>query len=157
MTSVDVSTTSCRTLGHFRDDGAQVAILEYAAEKVSALREEFGHDVLVVQGDVRNITDLVACRDAIADRYGRLNCLVGAQGIFDGNVRLADIPVERVDALFDEDLSINVKGYVLTTRVFLDMLTANDGAVVLTASKPRSRPTAVATRTPPARERCGAW
>ena len=50
-------------------------------------------------------------------------------------MRLADIPVERVDTLLDEVFSINVKGYVLTARIFLDLLEAEGGAVVLTCSQ----------------------
>ena len=53
---------------HCRVEGAEVAIFEYDASKVAALRKEFGDDVLVVQGDVRSIEDLQACRAAIEQR-----------------------------------------------------------------------------------------
>ncbi|KQU29410.1 MULTISPECIES: SDR family oxidoreductase [unclassified Rhodococcus (in: high G+C Gram-positive bacteria)] len=120
---------------HFRDEGATLALFEYDDKKVATLREEFGSDALVVQGDVRSIADLTRCRDEIVARFGRLTSIVGAQGIWDGNVRLADTPVERVDTLLDEVFSINVKGYVLTARIFLDLLEAERGAVVWTCSQ----------------------
>jgi NAD(P)-dependent dehydrogenase (short-subunit alcohol dehydrogenase family) len=116
-------------------DGAQVAIMEYDQAKVVALKEKFGDDVLVVQGDVRSIDDLRACRAAIEERFGRLTALIGAQGIFDGNIPVADLSVEQVDSLFDEVFSVNVKGYVLTARVFLDLLQAENGAIVFTSSQ----------------------
>ena len=77
---------------HFRDEGAQLALLEYDATKVSTLRDEFGDDALVFHGDVRSIEDLTSCRAQVLAKFGRLTSVVGAQGIFDGNVRLATSP-----------------------------------------------------------------
>lgn len=120
---------------HFRDEGATLALFEYDESKVAKLRDEFGDDVLVVHGDVRSIADLTRCRDEVVRRFGRLTTVVGAQGIYDGNVRLTDIPVERVDTLLDEVFAVNVKGYALTARIFFDLLEAEEGAVVLTCSQ----------------------
>ncbi|MFJ9381309.1 SDR family NAD(P)-dependent oxidoreductase [Streptomyces sp. NPDC101455] len=119
---------------HCLSEGAELAILEYDPAKVIALKEEFGDQVLVCQGDVRSVEDLQACRTAITDRYGRLTALIGAQGIFDGMVPLADTPIDRIDALFDEVFSVNVKGYILTARIFHDLLASERGAIVLTCS-----------------------
>src|ERR1700760_1654116 len=93
---------------HFRDEGARLALFEYDEAKVSTLRDEFGDDVLVVHGDVRSIADLTRCRDEVVGRFGRLTAVVGTQGIWDGNVRLTDIPVERVDTLLDEVFAVKV-------------------------------------------------
>ncbi|WP_329343439.1 SDR family NAD(P)-dependent oxidoreductase [Streptomyces sp. NBC_01352] len=119
---------------HCLSEGAELAILEYDPTKGLALKEEFGDRVLVCQGDVRSVEDLQACRAAIIDRFGRLTALIGAQGIFDGMVPLTETPVDRIDALFDEVFSINVKGYILTARVFADLLREERGAIVLTCS-----------------------
>jgi NAD(P)-dependent dehydrogenase (short-subunit alcohol dehydrogenase family) len=117
-----------------REEGAEVVIFEISADKVRQLREEFGPDALIIQGDVTKLADQLACRDAIIARYGRLNALIGTQGIFDGNVPLQQIPLERMDALFDEIFHVNVKGYMLSARVFFDLLVASHGAMVLTTS-----------------------
>lgn len=117
-----------------RAEGAKVAIFEVSAEKVRLLQEEFGSEVLVVQGDVTKVDDLRACRDAIVQRYGKLDALIGAQGIFDGNVPLMETQIERIDSLFDELFQVNVKGYILSAHVFHDLLKASQGAVVLTTS-----------------------
>jgi NAD(P)-dependent dehydrogenase (short-subunit alcohol dehydrogenase family) len=119
---------------YFRDEGAQLAIMEIAEEKLADLKAEFGDEVLLVPGDVTSLDDLTACRSAVLDRYGRLDALVGAQGVFDGNVPLKQIPTEDIPALFDELFRTNVLGYILPTRVFIDVLDENDGAVVLTSS-----------------------
>jgi len=115
-------------------EGAQVVIFEISHEKVSQLQQEFGTDVLVIQGDVTQLDDLRRCRDAILARHGKLNALIGAQGIFDGNVPLMDIAPERLDVLFDEIFHVNVKGYMLSARIFFDLLQASGGAMVLTTS-----------------------
>lgn len=120
---------------HLLTEGAQLAVLEVDPEKVKALSEEFGDSALVLQGDVRSIGDLRDARSAIVERFGRLTSIVATQGIWDGNVPLVDIPVEQIDALFDEVYSINVKGYVLTAKVFLDLIQAERGGLVLTASQ----------------------
>jgi NAD(P)-dependent dehydrogenase (short-subunit alcohol dehydrogenase family) len=117
-----------------RAEGASVAIVEVAEHKVGKLRAEFGDDVLVLQGDVRSVGDLVACRDAVLTRFGRVDALIGAQGIYDNNVPLVDVPLDRIDALFDEIFHVNVKGYILAARVFHEALEASAGAIVLTSS-----------------------
>ena len=117
-----------------RAEGAQVAIFERSVEKVAALRDELGPDTLLIQGDVTRLADLRRCREAVISRFGRLDSLIGAQGIFDGNVPLMKLPEERLDALFDEVMQVNVKGYMLSARVFFELLRASEGSMVLTTS-----------------------
>lgn len=119
---------------HCLGEGARLAIFEISADKVRQLQEEFGAEVLVVQGDVTRLDDLRRCREAVLDRFGRLDALIGCQGIFDGRVPLAEIAEERLDALFDEIFRVNVKGYALSAKVFFDALQASQGAMVLTTS-----------------------
>jgi NAD(P)-dependent dehydrogenase (short-subunit alcohol dehydrogenase family) len=118
---------------HFQSEGAQLAILEIVPEKVEALRAEFP-DALVLQGDVTKIDDLQRCREAVVEKYGRLNALVGFQGIFDQNIPLKETPLEKLDSLFDELFHINVQGYILSAKIFIDLLEESEGALVLTSS-----------------------
>ena len=119
---------------YFLEDGARVALFEIASAKVESLRAEFGDQALIVQGDVTKVEDILACKAAIAERFGVLDAVVGAHGIFDGMVRLKDTPIEKIGALFDEVFHINVKGNILLARAFVDMLEAREGAIVFTAS-----------------------
>lgn len=119
---------------YFLAEGARLAILEIVPEKVEALKEEFGEGCLVMQGDATKVADLERCRDEIVSRFGRLNALVGFQGIFDGNIPLREIPVEKLDSLFDELFHVNVQGYILSAKIFMDLLDASQGALVLTCS-----------------------
>lgn len=116
------------------DHGAQVAIMEIVPGKVAALRAEFGKDVLVIEGDCASIANLQACAAAIHERFGRLDCLIGMQGIFDGNVPVAGIEPEALDRLFDELFRVNVKGHLLAARIFRPLLEEAGGSIVLTSS-----------------------
>lgn len=117
-----------------RDYGARLAIMEIVPEKAAALRAEFGDSALIVEGNCSSIADLTACRAAIVDRFGRLDALIGMQGIFDGNVPIVGIEPEALDALFDELFRVNVKGHLLAARIFRDLLDTSSGAIVLTSS-----------------------
>ncbi len=120
---------------HCREEGAKIAVVDIAADKVAALKDEFGEDVLVLQADVTSVDDLERVKAAVLDAYGRIDALIGCQGIFDGNVPLKDIAVDRVSSLFDELFRINVLGYLLPARIFVDELEKTNGAIVLTASQ----------------------
>ncbi len=119
---------------HCLAEGAQLAIMDISAARLDALRAEFGEGALLIQGDATRLADLQACRDAVVARFGRLNALICTQGIWDGNVPLRQIALERFDAAFDEVFHINVKSYMLCARVFVDLLEAQHGAIVLTGS-----------------------
>lgn len=115
-------------------EGARIAVMEIAPDKVASLKDEFGDDALVVAGDVRNLEDFRGCRESIVERFGGLDALICAHGIFDGNVPLMDLPEDRIDSLFDEIFQVNVKGYLLGARIFHDLLKERSGSIVLTAS-----------------------
>lgn len=117
-----------------RDHGAQVAIMEIVPDKAAALRAEFGDTVLVIEGDCSSLADLGAAEAAIRARFGRLDALIGMQGIFDGNIPMAELAPAALDALFDELFRVNVKGHLLATRVFQPLLQESRGAIVLTSS-----------------------
>ncbi|MGO4596340.1 SDR family oxidoreductase [Terrabacter sp. 2RAF25] len=119
---------------HFREQGAQLAILEISGAKLVDLKAEFGEHVLLLQGDVTRVDDLVAARTAVLDRFGRIDALVGAQGIFDGNIPLRDIPIDKVQGTFDEVMHVDVLGYIYSARVFLEDLEKTGGAMVFTSS-----------------------
>lgn len=115
-------------------EGAEVAVLEIVPEKVAKISEELGESALVIQGDATSPDDLNRLRAAIEERWGRLNAIICAHGIFDGNVPLMDTPLDRITPLFDELFRVNVLGNILIARLFKDMLEATEGALVLTAS-----------------------
>lgn len=119
---------------HFSECGARLALLDISADKVRALQDAFGSDALAMQGDVRDIGALTAFRDAAVEKFGGIDCLVGAQGIFDGNRPISELPVDRIPAAFDEVMQINVLGYILSAVIFREELAKRNGSITLTAS-----------------------
>ena len=114
-------------------EGATLAIFEISDAKVESLKDEFA-DALIVQGDASKLDDLIRCREAITARHGKVDAVMCFQGIFDGNIPLKDVPLECLDALFDELFHVNVKSNFLVARVFHDLLESTRGALVLTSS-----------------------
>ena len=116
------------------EDGATLSILEISDEKVNSLKEEFGDSILAISGDASKLFDLERLRAAHTERFGGVDALICFQGIFDGNVPLAKMDPEAVEAVFDEVFRINVKSTILAARIFLELLQESEGAIVLTSS-----------------------
>ena len=119
---------------HFIERGARLGIYEISPEKVEALKSEFGGEILVHQGDVRDAAGLESFRQAMVSRFGGVDSLIGAQGIFDGNRPLSELPIEKVPDAFREIMAINVLGYILSAKIFQPTLAERRGSIVLTAS-----------------------
>jgi NAD(P)-dependent dehydrogenase (short-subunit alcohol dehydrogenase family) len=87
-----------------------------------------------VQGDVTHLEDN---QRAVADTvraFGQLDVLVGNAGVFDGFLRLDNMPEDRLSAAFDELFGVNVKGCILGARAALPELLKTAGCMVFTAS-----------------------
>lgn len=119
---------------YFWEQGAKLALLDVSAEKVDALRSTFGDEILALQGDVRDVAALTVFRDAAVAKFGGIDCLVGAQWIFDGNRPISELAIEKLSDAFSEVMSINVLGYILSAVVFRDELAKRNGSIVFTAS-----------------------
>ena len=122
----------------FADEGAKVVMTHRpgtepaarAAERLKTLKGE-GHAAL--PADVGDTGTLVALRDEIARRYGRLDILVNSAG-FTKAVPHANLD-GLDDALIDRMFEINWRGQYAAIRTFAPMLKASgDGLVVQVSS-----------------------
>jgi 3-oxoacyl-[acyl-carrier protein] reductase len=122
----------------FADEGAKVIMTHRpgtepaarAAERLKTLKGE-GHAAL--PADVGDTGTLVALRDEIARRYGRLDILVNSAG-FTKAVPHTDLE-GLDDALIDRMFEINWRGQYAAIRTFAPMLKASgDGLVVQVSS-----------------------
>jgi 3-oxoacyl-[acyl-carrier protein] reductase len=122
----------------FADEGAKVVMTHRpgaepaarAAEKLKSLKGE-GHTAL--PADVGDTSTLVALRDEIAKRYGRLDILVNSAG-FTKAVPHANLE-GLDDALIDRMFEINWRGQYAAIRTFAPMLKgSSDGLVVQVSS-----------------------
>ena len=114
--------------------GATVIVTDIAADKLAEISDDFDEQDLLLVCDVTKIADLEHCKTTICQKYSRLDAVIGAQGIFDGNRPILSMGIQHLDQLFNELFNINVKGYLLTAHIFADLLKQSHGALVLTTS-----------------------
>lgn len=127
------------------DAGASVVLLGRSADKAEAAAEALdpdGERSLGVAADVLDADGLAAARDAVLDRFGRIDALVNAAG---GNVSGATLqpgesPFGLDPAAWRSVVDLNLHGTILPTQVFGPALAdAEAGAVVNISSMAASR------------------
>jgi NAD(P)-dependent dehydrogenase (short-subunit alcohol dehydrogenase family) len=125
--------------------GAKVGVLGRRKEKAeAAVRaiEADGGAALALTADVLDRGELEAAREAVVERWGRLDVLVNAAG---GNMSQAtlepgqsffDLPVEGMDPV----VALNLKGTLLSSQVFGEtMARAGRGCIVNISSMAAQR------------------
>lgn len=118
----------------FFEEGAHVVVLEHSQAKSDQLKADFGDRIGVVTGDVRSMADNKKAVALAVEKFGKLDILVGNAGIMDNPVLMMDMPEDRLDAAFDEVMSVNVKGYILAAYAAAPELEKTHGSMVFTAS-----------------------
>jgi NAD(P)-dependent dehydrogenase (short-subunit alcohol dehydrogenase family) len=122
----------------FADEGARVVMTHRpgaepaarAAEKLEGLKGE-GH--VALPADVGDTASLLALRDEIAKRCGRLDILVNSAGFTKAvqHANLDGLDDDHIDRMFE----INWRGQYATIRTFAPMLKASgDGLIVQVSS-----------------------
>lgn len=116
--------------------GAKVAILGRSLDKAKALQEEiasWGGEALGISCNVLDKASLVAAKDEILAKWGRVDCLVNGAG---GNHPQAstnpdtsffDLPEEGLRYVFD----LNCLGVILTSQVFGEAMAAQGAGNIL--------------------------
>jgi 3-oxoacyl-[acyl-carrier protein] reductase len=125
------------TAVQFADGGAQVVITHRAgADKASAadalLATFAGSGHSAFSADVADTATLIALREAIGARYGRLDVLVNAAG-FTKPVPHADLDALD-DDLIDSMFEVNWRGQFATIRTFAPLLKASGEGLIVSVS-----------------------
>lgn len=118
----------------FLEEGASVGVLERSSEKVQELQEQFGDNVVVVQGDVTKLEDNERAVSETVGAFGKLDTFIGNAGIFDYFVGLPDLPKDNLDQSFDQIFGVNVKGPLYGAKAALPQLLKTGGNIVFTVS-----------------------
>ena len=130
--------------------GARVGVLgrrKERAEEVTAEVENRGNEALALPADVLEREQLESARDAVLERWGRVDILVNAAG---GNVPEATVgedatffrlPEEPLREVFE----LNLLGTVLPSQVFGDAMTGDqsseaEGSIVNVSSMAAQKP-----------------
>jgi NAD(P)-dependent dehydrogenase (short-subunit alcohol dehydrogenase family) len=114
----------------FAEHGARVAILDLAETDPRAAAAEVGPGHL---GYVCDVRDKAACRatvDDIAERFGRIDVLVGNAGIVHGT-RVLDITRDEYDEILDTNLRGN---FQMSQAAIPHMRARGSGSIVLVSS-----------------------
>jgi len=102
-------------------EGADIGIFDLDRKAAEATAEEIkklGRDVIVFQGDVRNLKDIEKCVTGVSERFGKIDILINNAGIYPAAPFLEkkEEEVERVWA-------INLRGpFFFTQYVAKDMV-----------------------------------
>lgn len=103
----------------YADLGATVVVAEIDEAKCAALRDELGEKALISQTDVRDREQVETLRDAISERFGRLDVLVNNVGHHLGITGpFEDTTDEQWDQLYD----INLKHMFIVTRAMAPLI-----------------------------------
>jgi 3-oxoacyl-[acyl-carrier protein] reductase len=115
--------------------GAKVAITQMPggeAAAVSLIQSLPGEGHAWFFADVADTSTLLALRDAVQDRYGRLDILINAAG-FTKPIPHADLE-GLTDDLIDRMFQVNWRGQFATIRTFAPMLKASGDGVIVSLS-----------------------
>ncbi|HWA62138.1 MAG TPA: 3-(cis-5,6-dihydroxycyclohexa-1,3-dien-1-yl)propanoate dehydrogenase [Caulobacteraceae bacterium] len=118
----------------FLEEGASVAVLDRAPDRLADLAAAKADRLEVVGGDVRSLADNARAVAACVTRFGKLDCAIGNAGLWDYSLSLDALPADGLDAAFDELFHVNVKGYLLLAKAALSDLVRSAGSLVFTVS-----------------------
>src|SRR5690349_11928885 len=118
----------------FAKNGAKIVAVDRdaaAGEGTAGVIRQQGGDARFVAADVTRSADVAAYVKAALDAYGAIDCFFNNAGIEGKWAHTADYD----EAVFDQVISVNVKGVFLGLRHVLPvMLQQKEGAIVNTAS-----------------------
>ena len=117
----------------FSQEGAKIAIFSrtrQAVEETADLIRDIGGDVVVIVGDVTNGQDIKHGVATVMDTYGQLDCAfnnAGTEGQF--------APLATLDeSVYDDTLSINLKGVWLSMKYQIPALLESGGGAIVNMS-----------------------
>jgi NAD(P)-dependent dehydrogenase (short-subunit alcohol dehydrogenase family) len=116
------------------EEGARVCVADVDEEKMALIADELGDKITTIACDVRDIAQNQAAVAHAEETFGRLDVFVANAGLSDMFTDLADIPAEKVAAVYDEIFDVNVKGVILGAKAALPALLRTKGAFVVTLS-----------------------
>ncbi|VAX18131.1 3-oxoacyl-[acyl-carrier protein] reductase [hydrothermal vent metagenome] len=116
------------TAKEFRAEGASVVICGRDRAKLDEVQNNLGDDVLAVQADISNLSQLDSLFEATVKQFGKIDVLVSNAA---GDVKF--LPMDQIDEALFDSLTDNIfKGTFFTIQKALPHL--NDGASIIVLS-----------------------
>ncbi len=113
----------------YRAAGASLALADLSAERLAAASATIGAEVLTLAADVAKVEDCQRIVRQTVERFGRLDLLINAAGIW------VEGPAdEMTEAMWDRCLDINLKGTFFACRHAIPELEKTGGSILNIAS-----------------------
>jgi NAD(P)-dependent dehydrogenase (short-subunit alcohol dehydrogenase family) len=119
---------------YLEEGAAGIAVLDRDVSGLDGLDREFPNRLIAIAGDVRDFANHQRMIETAADRFGKLDVLVGNAGIFDFHRPLEGYAPDVLSATFDEIFAVNLKGYMLAALAAREVLASSQGSMIFTAS-----------------------
>lgn len=115
-------------------DGYRVALLARRLDRITALAEELGGDVIAIGADVTDRSSVVTAAERVRTELGGADVLVNNAGV----MLLGPFAADRRDD-YRQMIEVNLLGAITATEVFLDQLTDGTGGDVVNISSVAGR------------------
>jgi len=113
----------------YRAAGAWLVLADRDTSRLEAAAKSIGGGCLTVAADVANVADCARMVEASVARFGRLDLLVNAAGVW------VEGPAEEMtEAMWDRCLDINLKGTFFACRHAIPQLEKTGGSILNIAS-----------------------
>lgn len=117
------------TAKEFKEQGAKVVISGRDKKTLDEAVQTIGGDVLAVQSDVTNLSDIDTLFSKTKDKFGKIDALFVNAGI----AKFAPVDATS-ESLFDETININLKGAYFTIQKALPFLNNNASIMLNTTA-----------------------
>lgn len=118
----------------FINEGANLVVLDISQKNLDQIKEQYQDDVITYCGDVRCFDDHEQTVKLAIEKFGRLDSLIANAGVFDGFVKLAELPPDILEKTYEQVFEINVKGAFLSARAALPALIESKGNIIFSLS-----------------------
>nr|WP_253806365.1 SDR family oxidoreductase [Hydrogenovibrio sp. JE_KL2] len=116
------------TTSLFIERGYKVAVMGRSEQGLDSLKEKYGDQVLIFQGDVTKLADIEMFYQFCIEKWGRLDVVVANAGIAEAQ------NVEAVtEASFDKSFNVNVKGVFFTVQKAIPFLKIGASIILISS------------------------
>lgn len=117
----------------FVEEGASVCGMDISKSRLEDL-EKAVSGVFTITGNVISVEDNLRAVKATIEKFNKLDILIPNAGVFDNFASLEEIPMDKINASFDEIFDTDVKGYLLSIKAALPEIVKTKGSIIVTAS-----------------------